>query len=653
MKYPHGSNRVAGLLLPLSALRTRDNLGVGEFTDLPVLGEWCSRTGLRLIQLLPVNDSGDQSSPYSTLSALALHPIHLNISSLPELQSSAASGAIKKRLSQLRKQLDGAGRFSYPEILYAKMALLREIWESEHQSVLDDPAFAGFIASNPWVRTYGVFRTLKDQFDGRAWREWPEEFRDPEETLVDRLWDEKGTGPNARFYAWLQMRLAEQFRGAAEALSEMGIALKGDIPILMNEDSADVWYHRAIFDLSLTAGAPPDMFSALGQNWRFPIYDWEALAARDYDWWRLRLREAQRYYHAYRIDHVLGFFRIWAIPATDDSGVTGVFKPQTGITTEDLRSIGFDEGRIRWLAEPHLRGEELRSWISPDLIDRIFTRIGEEDLFLFRSDLAGEQEIESILDRSEAREELIAAWRDRALTAIGDDRYAATWYFRECSRYISLGNDEKDRFEQLVARTSVRDNELWADHGRRLLSVMQESTDMLACAEDLGVIPEAVPRVLSELGILGLRISRWAHYWDQPGQPLIRAEEYPELTVCAPSVHDTSTLRDWWENEEGRRELWRVLGETDPLPATFDPDVARVVLGYFAAARSRIVVYQLQDLLALVSDYRVEDASRERVNVPGTYDDFNWTWRMPIPVEEMRENAALIEHVASIVEKRG
>lgn len=653
MKYPHGSNRVAGLLLPLSALRTRNNLGIGEFGDLPLLGEWCSRVGLRLIQLLPVNDSGDQSSPYSTLSALALHPIHVNIASLPEMQASALSDTISKRLKQLRKQLDGAGRFSYGEILTVKMAVLREIWQSEGPSILVDPEFLSYLESNPWVPVYAIFRTLKDRFDGRAWTEWPEEFRAPDAALIDRLWSEKATGREARFYAWLQMRLAEQFAAAAESLSAAGIALKGDIPILMNEDSADVWYHREIFDRSLTAGAPPDMFSALGQNWRFPIYDWDALAARDYHWWRLRLQEAQRYYHAFRIDHVLGFFRIWAIPATDGSGVTGVFKPQTGITDDDLRSIGFDEGRIRWLAEPHLRGEELRSWISADLIDRMFTRIGEEDLFLFRPDLAGEGEIESILAQSEAREQLVAAWRDRALTAIDQDRYAVTWYFRECSRYIALGDDEKDRFEQLVARTAIRDNELWADHGRRLLTVMQESTDMLACAEDLGVIPEAVPRVLSELGILGLRISRWAHYWDQPGQPLIPATDYPELSVCAPSVHDTSTLRDWWENEEGREDLWRIMGAAGPAPATFDPKTAGAVLAYFAAARSRIVVYQLQDLLALVSDFRIDDASQERVNVPGTYNDFNWTWRMPVPVEEMIKNAALLQGVASIAEQRG
>lgn len=652
MKYPHGSNRVAGLLLPLSALRTGANLGVGEFSDLPLLGEWCSRAGLRLIQLLPVNDSGDQSSPYSTLSALALHPIHISIASLPELQSADAEGAISERLARIRTQHDGPDRFSYPEVLHAKMTILRELWQSERQSVIADPAFSSYLESNPWVPVYAVFRTLKDRFDGRAWTEWPEEFRTPDEALADRLWNEETTGGDARFYAWLQMRLAEQFSAAAASLSSAGIALKGDIPILMNEDSADVWYRREIFDRSLTAGAPPDMFSALGQNWRFPIYDWEELGARDYRWWRLRLREAQRYYHAFRIDHVLGFFRIWAIPATDESGVTGVFKPQTGITTDDLRSIGFDEGRIRWLAEPHLRGEELRSWISADLIDRMFTRIGEEDLFLFRGDLAGEGEIDTVLARSEARERIIAAWRDRALTKIDGDRYAATWYFRECSRYIALSDEEKDRFEQLASRAALRDNELWAEQGRKLLTVMQESTDMLACAEDLGVIPEAVPRVLSELGILGLRISRWAHYWDQPGQPLIPAGDYPELTVCAPSVHDTSTLRDWWENEEGRDELWRVMGKDDPAPETFDPDTAEAVLAYFAAARSRIVVFQLQDLLALVSDYTGGDPRRERVNVPGTYNDFNWTWRMPVPIEEITRNETLRTRVESIARGR-
>lgn len=652
MKYPHGNDRVAGLLLPLAALRTHNNLGIGEFTDLAALAGWCSRVGLRVIQLLPVNDSGDQSSPYSTLSALALNPIHLHIQSLPELARAAERESILKRLAQLRKQFDGPERFSYPEILAAKTAVLRRIYELEGERILADETFTDYLEANPWVIQYAVFRALKDSYDGKSWPQWPEKHRDPTAAVIEELWSGKTTGQAARFYAWLQMRLAEQFRDAAEAVSAAGIALKGDIPILMNEDSADVWHHRAIFDRSLTAGAPPDMFSSLGQNWRFPIYDWDALAERDYAWWRLRLQEAQRYYHAFRIDHVLGFFRIWAIPTGDDSGVSGYFKPQHGIHTDDLRSIGFDEGRIRWLSEPHLRGEELRSWIPEKLIDSLCTRIEDEDLYLFRQDLEGERSIESLVADPDARDSLIAAYRDRALRATGEDRYTATWYFRECSRYLTLGGDEKERFEQLVARTGVLDNDLWANHGRKLLAVMQESTDMFACAEDLGVIPEAVPRVLSELGILGLRISRWAHRWEEPGQPLIPVHEYPELSVCAPSVHDTSTLRDWWENEEGREELWQTMGEPTATPPQFDPETANRVLRYFSSARSRIVIFQLQDVLALVPEYQIEDPRQERVNVPGSYNEFNWTWRMPIPIEEIAANKTLTKRVSAIVSAR-
>lgn len=652
MKYPHGNDHVTGLLLPLSALRTRDNLGIGEFADLPTLAEWCSRVGFRLIQLLPVNDSGDQSSPYSTLSALALHPIHIRLRDLPELEQTPRRTALLRRITQLRRRFDGPGRFSYPEILDAKMQFLHEIFDLEHESITTDSRFVDYVTANRWVVRYAVFRALKDHYGGRSWTQWPE-HTEPDETLIETIWNDEKLGPRARFYAWVQMHLAAQFAAAAERVAAKGVALKGDIPILMNEDSTDVWYQRDIFDRSLNAGAPPDMFSALGQNWRFPIYDWEKLADRDYDWWRIRLHEAERYYHAYRIDHVLGFFRIWAIPATDSSGISGVFKPQHGIDVNDLRSIGFDDGRIRWLAEPHLRGDELRSWISEAQIGELCTRIGEEDLYLFRDDLGGEAGIEAIVADSDAREQIINAHRDRALNTLGDGRYAISWNFRECSRYITLAPDEKERFEELVARTGALDNELWADHGRRLLSVMQESTDMLACAEDLGVIPEAVPRVLTDLGILGLRISRWAHDWDAPGQPLIPVDRYPELSVFAPSVHDTSTLRDWWENEEGREELWWASGRTDPAPARFDPGTAEHILRYFATATSRIVVFQLQDILALVSEFRTEDPRQERVNVPGSYNDFNWTWRMPVSIEEVASNETIREIAGSIVKTRG
>lgn len=652
MKYPHGTERVSGILVPVAALRSEHSCGCGEFADLVPLAAWCARTGQKIIQLLPVNDTGSQSSPYSALSAFALHPIYLRITDLPEYDRlpTAVREAVDHRIAELRDTHEAPARFDYDAVLRTKEAILRDIYHVAQDSILGGSELTGFLRKNAWAKAYAVFRTLKDRAEQKPWTEWPE-YRDIDDETLDRLWKRQSMRDETRFHVWLQLRAAEQFARAADAVADAGVALKGDIPILMNEDSVDAWYDRDIFHRDLLAGAPPDMFSELGQNWGFPIYNWQRLAERDYDWWKARLQQASRYYHAYRIDHVLGFFRIWTIRRGNWSGIPGFFWPQHGIDRRELAEAGFDDGRLRWLAEPHLSGEQLRETLGStfySISDHVFRQLPGEDLYLFAPEITGEQALSDLAIPQEQRDWLLAQWRDRALLELPDGRLAPTWTFRDCSRYQSLMDSEKDRFEALVAARSADSNELWAHHGREILAVMQGATDMLPCAEDLGVVPDAVPRVLGKLGILGLRIPRWAHYWDRPGEPLIPFHEYPELTVCAPSVHDTSTMRGWWEQESGRDELWATIGLDGPCPATFDPATAREVYRAILKSTSRIVVFQLQDLLALAPETLHDDPQQERVNVPGTYNDFNWTWRMPLTIEQLGAHATLTAEVSAL-----
>ncbi len=652
MKYPHGTARITGVLVPVAALRSTESSGCGEFADLPLLADWCAATGQKLIQILPVNDTGSQSSPYSALSAFALHPMYLRIPDLPEYRALDAKtrAAVDAHLSELRERHESAERFDYDAVLNAKLTILRVVFNAAREEILSGADLTAFLRSHRWVKAYAVFRTLKDRFQQKPWTEWPE-HRDIDAATLDRLWKRQSLRDETRFHAWLQMRAAEQFAAAAGHLEAVGVALKGDIPILMNEDSVDAWFDRDIFRPDLRAGAPPDMFSELGQNWGFPIYNWERLGERGYDWWTERLQQASRFYHAYRIDHVLGFFRIWAIPAGNWSGIPGFFWPQHGISREELHENGFDDGRIRWLAAPHLPGDQLRAVLGSafySLVGSVFQQLPDEDLFLFAPDVSGEQSLSDLDLPVEQRDWLLTQWRDRALVELPDGRLAPTWTFRDCSRYAGLTDGEKDRFEALVAARGADSNELWADHGRRILAVMKDATEMLPCAEDLGVVPDAVPRVLEQLEILGLRIPRWAHYWDRPGEPLIPFHEYPELTVCASSVHDTSTLRGWWERETGREQLWHQIGMDDPCPEEFDADTARAVYRAILKSTSRIVVFQLQDLLTLAPELRSADPHRERVNVPGTYNDFNWTWRMPLTLEQLAEHAALQAEVSAL-----
>jgi len=658
MEFPGFDHYYTGVLVPVAALRSEQSCGVGEFADLPELAEWCRENSLDIIQILPVNDTGYQSSPYSALSAFALHPIYLRIRDMPEYASLPASQKkqVDDALSELREAQETRTRFQYEAVLTAKQTILRRIYEAHHNQLDEDAALWAWVHENPWVRVYAAYRCLKDRHDQRAWMEWAE-HRNPDASDIDALWSRPTFKSDLVFYVWLQYRLEEQLTTAARAVNDLGVELKGDLPILMDEDSADIWRHREIFIPELRAGAPPDMFSRTGQNWGFPVYDWDVLASQDYDWWKRRLRQADKFYHAFRIDHVLGFFRIWGIPAEDVAGTMGYFYPAYTLSREELNQAGFNDGRIAWLAEPHIRGELLREEFpgeAQDVIDLALDQVGDEDLYKFGGKISGERELLSLDLSGEATEKLRKLYWDRALirTDPDADRYYPAWEYSSCSRLQEFPDHEKEAFESLVAKVNRVSEEIWEEQGRRLLSFMSNTVPMLACAEDLGVIPESVPRTLADLGILGLRVPRWAREWNQPEQPYIPMEDYPFLTVCAPSVHDTSTVREWWEKEDDADGFWSALGFSADAPATFTPQTAEKVYQRIARTNAAILVFQLQDFFVFDTSLVPEDPADERINIPGTSNDFNWTYRLPVTLSRLRGNDAINKGIQGVTALR-
>lgn len=656
MEFPGFDHYYTGVLVPVAALRSEQSCGVGEFADLPDLAEWCRENKLDLIQILPVNDTGYQSSPYSALSAFALHPLYLRISDMPEYAALAEADReeIDAEIADLRQEQESRERFQYQVVITAKQAILRKIYAKKTAEIQENVGLWDWVQENPWVRVYAAYRTLKDRHEQHAWMDWAE-HRDPDAADIDAIWSRPGLKSDLVFYVWLQRRLEEQLTDAVRRVNELGVELKGDLPILMDEDSADIWRHREIFIPELRAGAPPDMFSRTGQNWGFPVYDWDVLAREDYDWWKRRLKQADKFYHAFRIDHVLGFFRIWGIPAEDLAGTMGYFYPAFTLTREALNEAGFDDGRIAWLSEPHIRGEVLRSEFGSEA-DRVaelaLDQVGDEDLYKFGGKISGERELMSLELSGEAVEKLRVLYWDRALIRTKHGSYYPAWEYRECSRYLELPDHEKEAFEGLVAHVARVSEEMWEEQGNRLLSFMSSTVPMLPCAEDLGVIPESVPRTLSKLGILGLRVPRWSREWDEEGQPYIPLSEYPFLTVCAPSVHDTSTIREWWETEGEAPAFWEALELSGEFPERFDPDTAREVYRRIAGTNSAILVFQLQDFFAFDPALIPEDPADERINIPGTSNEFNWTYRMPVTLDALRRNSAVKHGIETITSLR-
>jgi 4-alpha-glucanotransferase len=654
MKFAPLDRPYTGVALPVSALRTAASVGCGDFADLAALGPWCRETGLDLVQLLPVNDTGSNSSPYSALSAFALHPVYLRVQEVPgaaghagEIRSFQAEAAAREAAS--------GGRFSYAPVRAFKLGLVRQLYAEHEKAILGDRDFVLWQADNPWVIAYAVFTALKAQTADAPWSSWGS-LAEPGAAAIRAWWDAHPA--ECLPTAWTQYLLEGQLARASRALQDNGVFLKGDIPILMSVEAADVWSERRFFDLSGTAGAPPDMFSPDGQNWGFPVYDWENLERDDLSWWRARLLQAAKFFHAFRIDHVLGFFRIWRVPRGEITGALGLFSPSRGLSASDLESLGYDEGRQRWLTVPHITGGELASLgaLASRTAERYLARIGTQDLYTLRPEADGQQAIAALDEPADVKRFLGERHLDRTFL-VESGRWYATWYHEGTKGYRSLGDGERAALNDLLGRRRAESEAAWEERGKRLLSQLQAGTDMLVCAEDLGDVPRCVPRVLGALRILGLRIMRWSRAYDETpaGRPaaFIPPERYAALSVCTPSVHDTSTLRGWWrEDAKERAQFWSFLGGEGPAPAEMDPALLLRVMTRACEAASLLCVFQVQDLLDLDPGLWKPDPGDDRINVPGTVNDRNWTWRLPLPVEEIAGRAGLAAAVRGLTVAR-
>jgi len=656
-------DRIIGTVVPVGALRSDKSTGVGEYLDLVEFAGLCAAMGVSLIQILPVNDTGYESSPYSALTAFALHPLYIRISVLEEAAPFSAE------IEELRKKFEGEVRFPYYQVLCAKMELLRKIYQANKKTVTKDPAFAKWIEENSWVKAYAVFRRLKESNEEKSWKEWNQYSR-VSAGDIQSLWDDPALREEHFFWVWLQKVLDRQFSQAAGAIRDSGLLLQGDLPILMNEDSCDVWANPEIFRTDLSAGAPPDMYSPKGQNWGFPIYDWEAQAKNNYCWWKERLKAAEKYYDAYRIDHVLGFFRIWTSSRSDHSSILGRFIPYVPVTRRDLEKLKFTPERIRWLSRPHVPTGEIwagirNNWKGPVLMGQIaaeaeqvfkraLNRINDEELWLFNETIKGENDILAMGFHSAAETTLINAWHNRLFIEYEEGNFVPAWYYRNSRAWASLSETEKTVLEELLLERKTESEKIWEKEGMKLLSVLAESSSMLPCAEDLGAVPACVPQVLSKLHIMGLRVVRWCRFWDKEGAPYVPFEEYPELSVCTPSVHDSSTLREWWDTEADQKNFAGFIG-IPSLPKVYNLGTAKIILKHTAAALSRFRVFQIQDLLHLSQKWYAADPASERINVPGTANTFNWTYRLPATIAELLKDSDLIKSVkelASVMPKK-
>lgn len=332
-----GINTLHGIAIPLFSIHSANSFGIGEYTDLPMLIDWSANIGLNIIQLLPLNDTELGVSPYSAITAFALHPIYIGLQQLPHVYDHPV---LREEIKALPK-FSYATQVDYPRVRENKERFLKKYFEYFGPQIINSEEYEKFYkAAQYWLKEYAVFKILKRRHHWMSWEIWPEKESNPTAEKIDEVAKEEKDEFN--WFCFLQFLCDKQLREAKEYAAKKKVYIKGDIPILINRDSADVWVHRDHFDLSSSAGAPPDMFTEMGQNWGFPLYQWKTIADQNYHWWVERLKWASRYYNIYRIDHIVGFFRIWAIPL-GLTGKDGQFLPKD-------QSIWIDQGQKIMLA---------------------------------------------------------------------------------------------------------------------------------------------------------------------------------------------------------------------------------------------------------------------------------------------------------------
>lgn len=662
-------NKIAGVVIPLGALYTKDNQIIGEYPDLIPFSKFCKKAGFKIIQLLPVNDSGTQSSPYSALSAFALHPIYIRIKDIPDFATAYKTDSkLKKTYDDFVKNATYSSRYDYDTILNTKVFLLQLLFNTlkitENKTLLDELSL--WIQKNQWVKEYAVYKNLKWKYMQAGWKEWAENDKYISAEKIESIWSDEKYKNDLLFYVWCQMIAYIQFEQAVEQIHKNGILLKGDIPILMNEDSCDIWAHPDFFNQQLYAGSPADGDNPSGQNWGFPIYNWKNIKKDDFNWWKNRLKTAENFYDAYRLDHILGFFRIWAIPSEDCNALNGHTEPFSYFSRKDLYKLGFDDDRIRWLSQPHIPTNVIEdiTWnreIAHKILEKLCTRIGDEELWLFKKTVTGSRQIlgTDFLDvvdgaaTERIASKLVEYWSNRTLLEISKDKFIPLWSYNYSTSWNSLNEIEKKSLLELFATLNKKNEHLWKKQADEIFESITKDIKMIPCGEDLGVNIACVPQTMKSHNILGLRVVRWCRKWDIKNQPYIPFDDYEPLSVTTTSVHDSSTIRDWYENgiEDAFFAKDDDLLEKKSTQEDFSPDIAFDIMNKCSKSASIWYISPLQDFLYLNKKYWLENSKTERINIPGTVTKFNWTYRLPVSIEELLADNELIEKIKLIARR--
>lgn len=635
----------AGTAIPVFSLRTDYGFGIGEFLDLKYMVDWALRTGQTFIQLLPVNDTTmtatwQDSYPYNANSTFALHPQYLRLSEVGELSDKASQA----RFDALRQELNGLPDVDYERVNCAKLEYLRLLFDEQGEATLSSEGFKAFFEENKfWLLPYAAFCSLRDRFGTADFTRWEEHAVYDQSAIADYCAVWSPWYKSVAFYYYIQYHLHLQLIEVKEYAHRAGVVLKGDIPIGISRTSVDAWVEPRLFRMNCQAGAPPDDFSVEGQNWGFPTYDWEVMSRDGYAWWKARLRKMADYFDAYRIDHILGFFRIWEIPCDAVHGLLGHFNPALPYSPEEMSGYGF-RFDASWQTVPYIRESflgEIFGRYADEVKKRFLIHTGDGR---WKLNIMWDTQRKIVDYFGRTDDEMNATIKEGLLKLVDEvlfiedpeapGRYHPRISGQRTRAYQALDEEQKACFDRLYEDFFYwRHNDFWKAEAMRKLPPLISSTQMLVCGEDLGMIPGCVPEVMERLQILSLEIERMPKAFNCE---FADTGHYPYRSVCTTSTHDMSGIRAWWEEDRARTQRFfnEVLGEAGEAPRVCEPWICERIVALNLASPSMLAILPLQDWLSIDGRLRRDNPHEERINVPANSRHY-WRYRMHLSIEQL------------------
>lgn len=643
---PDNTWKGAGVAIPVFSLRSKNSFGIGEFADLKLLADWARHTGLKLIQILPVNDTTathtrKDSYPYSAISAFALHPGYINL----EMVAGKKYASLIKPLKKKQKQLNDLPFVDYEAVMRFKNSVLAELFAVQKDHFLQDDGFIEFYKENRhWLDPYAAFCYLRDRNGTADFSQWKLY------SVYDKAALEKYVSPKARHFDkialqyFIQYHLHLQLKEAVQYAHKQGVILKGDIPIGIYRHGCDAWMQPELYHMELQAGAPPDDFAIKGQNWGFPTYNWEKMAEDNFQWWKQRFRQMSNYFDSFRIDHILGFFRIWSIPVDAIEGIMGYFVPSIPVHIHEFsqRGMWFNYHR---LCMPYISDAVLWELFGPNNEKFYpFLRPTGNGHYELKEEFNTQVKVHEYIEQLPPHDDnphLQQGLFDLISNVILFEKPGAEgreFFFRfnmeETSSFRHLDWHMQQQLKELyVDYFYKRQDEFWKQEAMKKLPALKYSTNMLICGEDLGMVPDCVPDVMKELGILSLEIQRMPK---DPRKEFFHPDDSPYLAVVSPSTHDMSTIRGWWreDRQQTQRFYNHQLGQQGEAPEDCPDWICRIILLQHLYSPAIWSIFQLQDLMGADEKLRNPDVEGERINIPSDPKHY-WRYRMHISLEEL------------------